>query len=284
MAVFRIEKNRNYTVMSNYHLRDNSISCKACGLLSKMLALPDDWDYTTRGLAAICKDGLDSIRSALKELERAGYLERRQLRDDHGRMADVEYIIYETSCRSEPRTDLPYTENPNTVEPNTVFPDSDNPDPEKPTQLNTNIPITKKSKTKKSNTDSILPPSPPPKLVADGQKERERIHEQIEYDYLVTPSNQDQVDELVEIMLEVALNCSPTIHIGRNAEYPTNYVQKRMRLITSEHIRKVIDGINETRNEVHNTKAYLLASLFNVSATMDNYYTMRVNHDQYSSL
>ena len=277
MAVFRIEKNRNYTVMSNYHLRDQSISCKACGLLSKMLALPDDWDYTTRGLAAICKDGLDSIRSALKELEGAGYLERRQLRDDHGRMADVEYIIYETPLRSEPRTDLPYTENPNTV-----FPDSDKPDSEKPTQFKTNIPITKESKTKKTNTDSIPPHSPPPLLVADGQKERERIHEQIEYDYLVTPSNQDQVDELVEIMLEVSLNRSPIIHIGRDAEYPTNYVRERMRQITSEHIRKVIDGINETHNEVHNTKAYLLASLFNVPATMDNYYTMRVNHDQYN--
>ena len=277
MAVFRIEKNRNYTVMSNYHLRDQSISCKACGLLSKMLALPDDWDYTTRGLAAICKDGLDSIRSALKELEGAGYLERRQLRDDHGRMADVEYIIYETPLRCEPRTDLPYTENPNTV-----FPDSDKPDSEKPTQLKTNIPITKESKTKKTNTDSILPHSPPPLLVVDGQKERERIHEQIEYDYLVTPSNQDQVDELVEIMLEVSLNRSPIIHIGRDAEYPTNYVRERMRQISSEHIRKVIDGINETHNEIHNTKAYLLASLFNAPATMDNYYTMRVNHDQYN--
>ena len=277
MAVFRIEKNRNYTVMSNYHLRDQSISCKACGLLSKMLALPDDWDYTTRGLAAICKDGLDSIRSALKELEGAGYLERRQLRDDHGRMADVEYIIYEMPLRCEPRTDLPYTENPNTV-----FPDSDKPDSEKPTQLKTNIPITKESKTKKTNTDSILPHSPPPLLVVDGQKERERIHEQIEYDYLVTPSNQDQVDELVEIMLEVSLNRSPIIHIGRDAEYPTNYVRERMRQISSEHIRKVIDGINETHNEIHNTKAYLLASLFNAPATMDNYYTMRVNHDQYN--
>ena len=277
MAVFRIEKNRSYTVMSNYHLRDQSISCKACGLLSKMLALPDDWDYTTRGLAAICKDGLDSIRSALKELEGAGYLERRQLRDDHGRMTDVEYIIYETPLRSEPRTDLPYTENPNTV-----FPDSDKPDSEKPTQLKTNIPITKESKTKKTNTDSILPHSPPLLLVVDGQKERERIHEQIEYDYLVTPSNQDQVDELVEIMLEVSLNRSPIIHIGRDAEYPTNYVRERMRQISSEHIRKVIDGINETHNEIHNTKAYLLASLFNAPATMDNYYTMRVNHDQYN--
>ena len=118
--------------------------------------------------------------------------------------------------------------------------------------------------------------------MADGQKERERIHEQIEYDYLVTPSNQDQVDELVEIMLEVALNRSPIIHIGRDAEYPTNYVRERMRQISSEHIRKVIDGINETHNEIHNTKAYLLASLFNAPATMDNYYTMRVNHDQYN--
>ena len=90
MAVFRVEKNRGYTVMSNYHLRDKSSSCKACGLLSKMLSLPDNWDYTTRGLAMICKDGVDSIGSALKELERAGYLVRNTIRDDRGRIRDVE--------------------------------------------------------------------------------------------------------------------------------------------------------------------------------------------------
>ena len=79
MAVFRVEKNHNYTVMSNYHLRDTRLTLKAIGLLSKMLSLTDEWDYTTRGLAAICKEGVDAIGAALKELESHGYLVRRQL-------------------------------------------------------------------------------------------------------------------------------------------------------------------------------------------------------------
>ena len=78
MAVFRVEKNHNYTVMSNYHLRDTRLTLKAIGLLSKMLSLTDEWDYTTRGLAAICKEGVDAIGAALKELESHGYLVRRQ--------------------------------------------------------------------------------------------------------------------------------------------------------------------------------------------------------------
>ena len=84
MAVFRVEKNHNYTVMSNYHLRDTGLTLKAIGLLSKMLSLTDEWDYTTRGLAAICKEGVDAIGAALKELESHGYLVRRQLRDSRG--------------------------------------------------------------------------------------------------------------------------------------------------------------------------------------------------------
>ena len=71
MAVFRIEKTRDYTVMSNHHLRNAGLSLKSKGLLSMMLSLPEDWNYTTRGLAKICKEGTDSIGSALKELERA---------------------------------------------------------------------------------------------------------------------------------------------------------------------------------------------------------------------
>ena len=94
MAVCRVEKNKNYTTMSNYHLRDKNLSNKACGLLSKMLSLPDAWDYTTRGLAAICKDGVDAITAQLKELEACGYLCRHRLRDSKGRITDVEYIIY----------------------------------------------------------------------------------------------------------------------------------------------------------------------------------------------
>ena len=74
MAVFRIEKNRDYTVMSNHHLRNRSLSLKAKGLLSLMLSLPEDWDYTTKGLARICRDGVDSICATVRELEDAGYI------------------------------------------------------------------------------------------------------------------------------------------------------------------------------------------------------------------
>ena len=84
MAVFRIDKTKNYTVMANYHLRDTSLSLKAKGLLSLMLSLPEGWDYTTKGLACICKDGVDSICSTVKELENAGYVQRRRLRNELG--------------------------------------------------------------------------------------------------------------------------------------------------------------------------------------------------------
>ena len=84
MAVFRVEKTRDYTVMSNHHLKDRSLSLKSKGLLSMMLSLPDEWNYTTRGLAAICKEGVDAIGAALKEMESAGYLVRNRLRNDKG--------------------------------------------------------------------------------------------------------------------------------------------------------------------------------------------------------
>ena len=112
MAVFRVEKNHNYTVMSNYHLRDTGLTLKAIGLLSKMLSLTDEWDYTTRGLAAICKEGVDAIGAALKELEARGYLVRRQLRDSRGRITDTEYTIYESPHPPLPDTASPDTENP----------------------------------------------------------------------------------------------------------------------------------------------------------------------------
>ena len=81
VAVFRIERNRDYTVMSNHHLRDTGLSLKSKGLLSMMLSLPEEWNYTTRGLAAICKEGADCIGSDLRELEQAGYIVRSRIRD-----------------------------------------------------------------------------------------------------------------------------------------------------------------------------------------------------------
>ena len=160
MAVFRVEKNRNYTVMSNVHLKDRGISLKAKGLLSVILSLPEDWNYTTRGLAAICKEGVDSIGAALRELESAGYLIRHRLRDKGGRISDTEYIVYESPHKTpeadSPYTDSPCTENPYMVSPDTATPRTDAPDTENPAQLNTQVSNTYESNTQKSNPDPIM--------------------------------------------------------------------------------------------------------------------------------
>lgn len=279
MAVFRVERTRNYTVMSNYHLKDTELSLKAKGLLSMMLSLPDDWNYTTRGLAAICKEGVDSIGGTLKELENAGYMVRTQLRDARGRISDTEYVIYEKSRR--PDTSPPGTASPDTENPDMVAPDVDAPDTGKPAQLNTKVINTQESMTYGSNTHSFFPSSPPADRRTDILEMREDIKAQIEYDHICDSFNREQIDEFVEIMLEVALTRSPIIKIGRDTEYPTAFVQQRFEKLDSSHIEKVLDGIRENTTRVWNTKAYLLAALFNAPSSTDNHYTMLVNHDMH---
>ena len=112
MAVCRVEKNENYTVMSNYHLSDPRLSLKAVGLLSKMLSLPENWDYTIRGLTCICREGRDAIQGAIVELEEAGYIQRQQRHDENGKFAGNEYVIHEAPLTDYPLTDYPLTGNP----------------------------------------------------------------------------------------------------------------------------------------------------------------------------
>lgn len=95
MSVFRVEKTRNYTTMSNVHLRDTQLSLKAKGLLSYMLSNPDDWDYSIAGLASQCRDGIDSVRSGIKELEAHRYLRREKIRDAQGHIIDHDYRVFE---------------------------------------------------------------------------------------------------------------------------------------------------------------------------------------------
>ena len=270
MAVFRVERTRDYTVMCNHHLKDSGLSLKAKGLLSMMLSLPDEWNYSTRGLAAICKEGVDAIGKALKELEQAGYIVRRQLRGADGRICDTEYTIYE-----QPRP--PDTALPNTENPYLDIPDMEEPDTDNPAQLNTKKSNTKQSNTNLSSTHSFFLPAADG--MTDGLEKKAEIREQIEYDILCQQYDRMQLDELVEIMLEVSMNRSPTIRIGRDAEYPTGFVQQRFERITSMHIEKVMDGIRENTTRVWNTKAYLMAALFNSVSTIDNHYAMLVNHD-----
>ena len=292
MAVYRVERTQGYTVMSNYHLKDTALSLKAKGLLSMFLSFPDDWNYSTRGLASICKEGVEAIGNTIKELEKAGYILRRQLRGANGRITDTEYVIYERPQDPElpapedtgPETP-PDTGAPDTALPDTGFPDMVDPDTENRPELNIKKSKTKRSITQRSKTHSFSRPAPPktPAAPVEGMKEilekRAEIEEQIEYDLIADQCNREQLNEFVEIMLEVALSRSPTMKIGRDAEYPTAYVQHRFEQLTSAHIEKVLDGIRENTTRVWNTRAYLLAALFNAPATTDNHYTMLVNHD-----
>ena len=278
MAVFRVERTRDYTVMSNHHLKDMNLSLKAKGLLSMMLSLPDSWNYTTRGLAAICKEGVDAIRSGIQELEKAGYIIRRRLRGPDGRITDTEYVIYEQPIQPNtppapeepdapspgaegPDMPAPHTENPYAVGPGAVAPFAGN-----PAQLNINQVSTDGSKTNLS-------------CLTEGQvrARRAEIQAQIEYDTIRTVENQGQIDEFVEIMLEVSLAESPTIHVGQEREYPTAFVRERFAQLNSSHIERILDAILENSRRVRNTKAYLLAALFDAPASKENHYTMQVN-------
>ena len=151
MAVFRVERNRGYTVMSNHHLRNKGLTLKAKGLLSQMLSLPDNWDYTLAGLSRINREKIDAIREAVRELEKAGYIVRSRERDKKGRLRGADYIIYEQP--QPPVLDLPTLENPTLDNPTLEKPMLENPTLENPTQLNKDISRTDLSKKEKSNTD-----------------------------------------------------------------------------------------------------------------------------------
>ena len=295
MAVFRIERTKDYTVMSNHHLRNHELSLKAKGLLSMMLSLPDDWNYTTRGLAKICKEGVDAIGSALRELETAGYIVRNQLRDQQGRISDTEYVIYEKPQPRQPETPRPDTAVPDTASPDTEnpyldTPDTDEPDTEKTAQLNKDRrnkekEIPDESITDTSNPDPIYPPAPLQGAGYDGmgyEEAREIVRENIEYDILVQDPRQDreQLDEVVDLIAETLCSRRQTIVVAGD-EYPSEMVKEKLLRITASHIEYVFDCLKQNTTYVRNIKKYLLASLFNAPSTIGSYYSALVNHDMY---
>ena len=293
MAVFRIEKTRDYTVMSNHHLRDTGLSLKSKGLLSMMLSLPEDWNYTTRGLAKICKEGTDSIGSALKELERAGYIVRNRLRDSKGKIVDVEYVIYETPHPPEP--DGPCEDEPDTEHPDTENPDMDTPGLENRPQLNKDKSNPDKSKKDLSSTEGSNPVQSIPQTPRSSDRKgrdrmreregyRELILENIEYDCLIQNHrlDRDRLDELVELMVDTVCSNREMIRIAGD-DYPAEVVKSRFLKLNSSHIEYVLDRMRENTTYVRNIKKYLLAALYNAPATIDSYYTSLVSHDLYGN-
>ena len=255
MAVFRVERNTGYTVMSNHHLRNKELSLKAKGLLSQMLSLPEDWDYTLAGLSYINRESIDAIRTAVWELEKAGYITRRQGRDEKGKMTAIEYTIYEQP--QPPELDCPVLENPTADNPTTENPTSEN-----PMQLNKDISRTNLQKKEKSNTDlssthSIpihsLNPLPygedeaaqPPERKGTGAKSqsaieiyREIIMDNIEYEHLCQHAkgiDRETLDEIVDLLVETVCSVRKTIRIAGD-DYPAELVKSKFMKLDSSHI------------------------------------------------
>ena len=296
MAVFRVEKNSGYTVMSNHHLRNRALSLKAKGLLSQMLSLPEDWDYTLQGLARINRESIDAIRQAIRELEQAGYIQRSRERDEKGRLRGADYVIFELP-QPVPASVSPTLENP-TLE----NPTQENPTLENPMQLNKDIQKTDLSKKEKSNTDlssnhsiPILSPNPSPLREETAEPERkgteaadaysvyeEIIKDNIEYEHFIKHTNIDRerLDEIVSLILETVCTKRKTIRIAGD-DYPAELVKAKFMKLNSSHIEFVFDCMKENTTKIRNIKQYLKAVLFNAPNTIDSYYTALVNHDMY---
>ena len=303
MAVFRVERNTGYTVMSNHHLRNKELSLKAKGLLSQMLSLPEDWDYTLSGLSYINRESIDAIRTAVWELEKAGYITRRQGRDEKGKMTAIEYTIYEQP--QPPELDCPVLENPTADNPILENPTTDNPTSENPTQLNKDIQRTDLPKKEKIITDEqsthsipILSPNPSPCREAATPPERkgteataqsavdiyrEIIKDNIDYHILKQDMkfDSDRLDEIVDLMLETVCTARKRVRIAGD-DYPAELVKSKFMKLDGEHIRFVLDCMRENTTKIRNIKQYLKAALFNAPSTIGNYYTSLVAHDMAS--
>ena len=277
MPVFRVERNKGYTVMSNYHLRDKSLSLKAKGLLSQILSLPEDWDYTLSGLCYINRESKDAIRSAVNELERAGYIERHQTTDEGGKFSSNEYIIHEQPTSLPPLLDKSLSENP--------------------TQLNKDRVTKDQAITDRSITHSIPSLSPPPAGAAVAASPPERkgteaatqsaveiyrdiIKKNIEYDHLLHHSkiDREELDGIVELLVETVCTARKTIRVAGD-DYPAELVKAKLLKLNSGHIEFVMDCMRENTTKIRNIKKYLLAVLFNAPSTMGSYYTALVAHD-----
>ena len=273
MAVYRVNKNRSYTVMANYHLRDKNLSLKAVGLLSKMLSFNDGWQFSTKGLSAICKEGPDAVLAALRELEDHGYLVRHRQRDSKGRMSNTVFEIYEQPQPVSPHGEKPHMENPDVDNPH-----MENPHGENPAQLNTNQVITNQRNNNPNNYQFINLDG------MDRMDEREQYRELIRDNLEIDIRSQDRrydldrVNEIVEIMLDAVCSTSPTIRInGENMPQPV--VKSRFLKLDSGHIDYVLQAMNDCPSDIRNIRAYLLTALYNASLTIDNYYSARVNYD-----
>jgi len=284
MSVFRVEKSREFTVIANSIFKDKTLSAKAKGILVEMLSLPDNWDYTLKGLTYLFSDGIDSIRQGIRELEEHGYIVRERKRDAKGRLGGMEYVIYET-----PR--IPVNDSNDIVsEPVCACPIEESPITEIPTQAvpaeetamiykEINNKELKESNTYESNQSisELLPMD-----VMGYEEARECVMENIEYEIMCDRYPRERLDEIVDIASEALCTRRASFTLGKDT-YPYSLVKDRLLRLDASHVGYIIDCINKNTTDVRNIKTYLLKTLINAPATMESYYTTKVNHDMNGS-
>ena len=283
MSTFRVVKDKNFTVMSNHHLKNQNLSLKAKGLLSLMLSLPEEWNYSQEGLAAICKDGVSSISSALKELEDERYLIRHRLRDDKGLLKGTEYVIYEfphdvsditeeydngidvDDKKSKDSESIDFTE---------FHPKCENRILDNQGQSNKDI-----LNNNKSNIDNGTYYIQSNHIHMDykirDQSMEDEIREdvmcQIEYEIFEDDVSKQRIaKEICEIMIECFLSKKDIIYIS-GEEVKMSELQSRLKSLTHEHIDYVINSIRSSSRPIKKMKQYILASLYNAATTYNAY-------------
>ena len=298
MPVFRVDKSREFTVIANCVFKDRTLSAKAKGLLAEMLSLPETWDYTMKGLSSLFTDGEDSIRQGIRELEEHGYIVRERKRDEKGRLAGMEYVIYETPHKPVGKSES----KPDTVVPDSASPAEDSPVRENPTQVKPaqENPGTYKELTNQelniSNTHESNPnqsfwgctpceaapiynePETIPMDVMGYEEAREIVKENIEYDILCERYPRERLDEIVDIASEALCTRRATFTLGKDT-YPYSLVKDRLLRLDASHVEYIINCIDANTTDIHNIKPYLLKTLINAPATIASYYTTKVNHD-----
>lgn len=300
MAVFRIEKTRDYTVMANHHLKNRELTLKAKGLMSVLLSLPDDWDYTLVGLSRISREGVDAIREAVKELERAGYVIRNRVRNEKGQLTDTEYVIYEqprapevaaesqepvSPALEKPVLENPTLENPTQDKPTLDFPALDKPTLENPMQLNTHrlnthrenidLSIPHAANTYPSIPQSSTPAREQPSMVA---QYKALVRHHIDYENMCQQYERERLDEIVYLIVEVLCSKAQFFTIN-GSDVPAELVRGQLLKFNSLHLQYVFDSLNKTASNITNIKAYLLTTLYNAVSTHNSYYDARVRHD-----
>ena len=284
MSTFRVNKNVNYTVMSNYHLQDKKLSLKAKGLLSYMLSLPNDWDYSLKGLTVGCKDGLDSVRTAVLELEEHGYVRRQKVRNAKGQIIDYDYQVYESPVEDTPAvpgkedgpSDPSASKSPKSrmkpcSSPFLDFPNLAEPNLEKATQQNTN-----KQNTKRQSTNLSGQTAETEDFDQMATRVRAEFREKLEIDILAKRYAPEMLQELLDNIVE--MYCCPlrTQYIGKQAQ-TTKAIRLRLDKLTSQHVEYIFDVMANTTQPIKNIMAYLRTTILNAPTTMEHYYQAQGN-------